>query len=293
MSSVKNNIVVPIDFSEQSLIALNQSYNLARHSNADITMVYVIDEAVFTSMLHIFSDKDKHEELLREGISSKLKTLCSGAKAKSGLDINFRIEKGKIYEQVTSVAEKLNASFIVMGTSGESTLKKKFIGSNSVRVISEAHCPVITIKGKDHNLGCKTIVLPLDLSKETKEKTNECVEIAKFFNSQVKVVSIVNSEDEFLVNRLNRQMDQVVEFISSNDINCTGEFIKDHDISESIIDYSVQVNADLIIIMTQQEEVWTEYFIGTESQKIINGSNIPVCSIRPIERKDTSDSILS
>ncbi len=293
MSQEKRHIIVPIDFSEQSTIALSQTYNLARMSSADITLLHVIDEDLFSSVLHLFSSKEDQEELLRLGIQVKLDKLASDAKLNSGLNFNTRIEKGKIYEVVVRVAEEMNASFIVMGTSGETTIKKKFIGSNAIRVISDAPCPVISIKGKKHRSGCNTILLPLDLSKETKEKVTQCIEIARFFNSTVKVMSVIDIEDEFLVNKLERQMDQVVEFISNHQINCSGEFFKHKDISEGVLAYAEQINADLIIIMTQKELEWKEFFVGTESQQIINNCEIPVCSIRPIQRKDTTEFVIT
>ncbi len=37
-----NKIVVPIDFSEQSLIALEKSYNIAREYHAEITLFQVL-----------------------------------------------------------------------------------------------------------------------------------------------------------------------------------------------------------------------------------------------------------
>lgn len=292
MSTEKRHIIVPIDFSEQSQIALSQTYNLARMSNADITLLHVIDEALFSSVLHLFTAKENQEELLRIGIQTKLDELANDARAKSGLVFKTRIEKGKIYEVVSAVAQEMNAAFIVMGTSGETTLKKKFIGSNAVRVISDAPCPVITIKGKQHHSGCNTIVLPLDLSKETKEKVDKCIEIAKFFGSTVKVMTVLVTHDEFLMNKLVRQMEQVVEIISKHGITCTGEFHNQSDISDGVIAYSEKVNADLIIIMTQKELEWRQFIIGTESQQIINGTEIPVCSIRPIERKDTTEYVV-
>jgi hypothetical protein len=45
--------------------------------------------------------------------------------------------------------------------------------------------------------------------------------------------------------------------------------------------------------MTQKELEWTEYLIGTESQQIINESEIPVCSIRPMVRKDTTEFVIT
>lgn len=292
MCAYQNHIVIPVDFSEQSLIALHQTYNLAQVTLSDITLLHVIDETLFHSMLSIFSDKEEKEATYLADIKARLDKIAKEVKTSTGVQINIRIEKGKIYEIVNAVAEELNAAFIVMGTSGESTLKKKFIGSNSVRVIGEAPCPVITIKGKHHRQGCETIVLPLDLSKETKEKVGKCIEIANFFKSSVKVVTIVDTDDEFLVNKLTRQMDQVLEVLAHNNIKCEGEFYKSNDISDGVLEYSNKVSADLIIIMTQKELDFKDFIIGTESSQIINHSEIPVCSIRPMERKDTTEFVI-
>lgn len=292
MCAYQNHIVIPIDFSEQSLIALNQTYNLARLTKSDITLLHVIDGDMFSAMISIFGDKEEKEKIYREGINVELEKLANEARAKSGLDIKTRIEKGKIYDCVNEVATELEAAFIVMGTSGTPTIKKKVIGSNAVRVIGDAPCPVITIKGKEHSAGCKTIVLPLDLSKETKEKVGKCIEIATFFNSAVKVMSIVNTDDEFFTNKLTRQMNQVLEFLTESGITCTGEFVKDDNIAEGVLNYAEKVKADLIIIMTQQELEFTDYFIGTASAHIINHSEIPVCSIRPMERKDLTEFVI-
>lgn len=293
MSSEKRNIIVPVDFSDQSKIALNQTYNLAKMAHADITLLHVIDEALFKSILHLFKNNDENEALIREEAKTKLEEFANEARAKSGLVFNCRVEKGKIYETVTQVAEELDAMFIVMGTAGESSLKKKFIGSNAVRVIGDAHCPVITIKGQQHRSGCDVILLPLDLSKETKEKVVKCIEIAKFFKSTVKVVTVLTTSDEFLINKMERQMDQVLDFIKDHDVTCVGEFLKGNDISGQVLTHAKMINADLIMIMTQQELEWTEYFIGTESQQIINNSEVPVCSIRPIQRKNMTEFVIS
>lgn len=44
MNTHSNKIIVPIDFSEQSLIALKQSYNLAKIQEAEIVLLYVFEE---------------------------------------------------------------------------------------------------------------------------------------------------------------------------------------------------------------------------------------------------------
>jgi nucleotide-binding universal stress UspA family protein len=105
-------------------------------------------------------------------------------------------------------------------------------------------------------------------------------------------VSVLLTNDEFVVNRLTRQLDQVKKFIEEQGVDCTAEIVRDtkggQSLSESVIDYANKSKGDLIMIMTQQEEDFTDFFIGSSAQGIINESDIPVLSIIPAPKKDTS-----
>jgi len=278
MESSKHHILVPLDFSEQSLIALDQSYNLARHTHAELALLYVIEEEPIAK---IFSTKSKSDKNFEKQVKEKLETIASEINSKEGIKVSTYVSRGKIYEEIVNVAELINSVFIIMGTDGNTGIKKKFIGSNALRVIKDAPCPVISIKGKDHRKGCKNIVLPLDLSKETKEKVSNAIEVARYFDSQIRVVTIMSTSDEFLVKKHQRQLKQVKDFILEKGIKCTSESVKGSNVAEEVLKYSKKVDADLVLIMTQQETDWTDLFIGSQAQQIINGSDIPVMSIRP------------
>lgn len=293
MSLTNSHILIPVDFSDQSLLVLKQSFNIARFSKSDITLIHVIDEATFTSMMSVFSVKSDYEEKFREEVNQKLKKLAQETEKEAAIQVNTLVVHGKIYEEIAKAALELNASFIVMGTNGAVGLKKKFIGSNAYRVIQEAPCPVITIKGRDQHEGCRTIVLPLDVSRETKEKVNKAIELAGFFGSSIKIITISDTDDEFIINKLKRQMSQVLGFIQECGIPCTADFKIGDDIATEVVTFAIANNADLILIMTQQEMIWTDYFLGSAAQEIINNSPIPVLSIRPIERKDMTEFVIS
>ena len=55
MQNYTNQILVPIDFSEQSLIALSQSYNIAKFHNCAITLLHVIDEDLMDKFKSLFN----------------------------------------------------------------------------------------------------------------------------------------------------------------------------------------------------------------------------------------------
>ncbi|MDP1747623.1 MAG: universal stress protein [Bacteroidota bacterium] len=284
-----NKILVPTDFSEQSNIALEQSYTLAREYHAEITLLYVIEDS---GMLVKLFSSEQHEDH-RKNVQYQLDLLAAAVEKKSKITVNTLIAKGVIYEKIAEVADLINATMIIMGTNGGEGLKKRFIGSNALRVARESKIPVITIRGKHHRTGCKNIVLPLDLTKQTREKVSKAIELSKLFNgAAVRVVSVLFTTDEFLVNRLTRQLGQVKAFLEKEGVECTAEIIKsiksNETLAQNILEYATQVDGDLIMIMTQQEVDFTKYFIGSAAQEIIHHSTIPVMSITPIERKDTT-----
>jgi len=281
-------ILVPVDFSEQSVVALEQAVSLSRVFNSEIHVLNVISEEF--SLSKMFDDKDKIQFQKRN--KERLNEFVEEKSAEYGVELRTIQVTGKIYNQIANSADVIDAAFIVMGTSGTSSLKKRFIGSNALRVVRESRKPVITIKGKHHRKGCQNIVLPLDLTKETKEKVAKAVEFAKRFGSIIRVVSVLMTNDEFIVNRLTRQLDQVKKYITDQGVECAAEIVRDtkgnHTLAESIIDYAARTKGDLIMIMTQQEQDFTDYFIGSSAQEVINNSDIPVLSIVPIPKKDTT-----
>lgn len=281
-------ILVPVDYSEQSIIALEQAVNLSKVFDSEIHLLNVINEEF--SLSSLFNEQDKAE--FKKRADAKLKEFIDENSKKFGVNLIPHQVTGKIYNQIAKVADIIDAQFIVMGTAGSSTLKKKFIGSNALRVVRESHKPVITIKGKHHRKGCQNIILPLDLTKETREKVQKAIEFAKRFGSIIRVVSVLLTNDEFVVNRLTRQLDQVKKYIEESGLDCTAEIVRDtngkQSLSDIVIDYANKSKGDLIMIMTQQEEDFTDFFIGSSAQGIIHESEIPVLSIIPTVKKDTS-----
>ncbi len=281
-------ILVPLDFSEQSSIALEQAVNLSKVFDSQLHVLSVIQEDF--SLSRIFGEANNEE--VKERVQVKLNEFVKEKEEAFGVKISTHIAFGSIYEQIAKTATDLDALLIVMGTTGTSTLKKKFIGSNALRVVRESQIPIITIKGKHHRKGCQNIILPLDLTKETKEKVAKAIEFAKRFGSMIRVVSVLMTNDEFIVNRLTRQLDQVKKSIEKSGVNCTAEIVRDtkgsNTLADSIIDYANKSKGDLIMVMTQQELDFTDYFIGSAAQGIINGSEIPVLSITPTRKKDTT-----
>lgn len=286
----KDIILVPIGFTNQSIIALQQAVIVAKYTNSELFLLSVVEMP--TAIQKIFSDYEEKQKQFKEKLRENLLELSLKYCADVS-NVKCIVSSGKIYEKITEVAESVNASLIVMGTDGTpNDIKKKFIGSNANKVVRSAPCPVITIKGKSISNSCEVIALPLDLNKETREKVTHAIKYARLFDSQINVFSVsFNDDDDSIKNKLNRNLSQVKDFISTKGIECKTELVEvptSASFSGSIVSYTEDINADLIMIMTKSEDNLDLNFLGSNARKLINKSDIPVMSIRPSIKKDTS-----
>jgi len=285
MSISASKILVPIGFSDQSMIALGQAFNLAKIKKSEVVLLSVIEEPNVIESL--FLDDKTHE--LQQKVNEKLEEVGESYSEKYGVHVETMVAKGRVYEKIIDVAEMVNANLIVMGTNGTPKgVIKKVIGSNAERVVRLAHCPVITIKGKDHKEGCENIILPLDLEKQTKEKVTTAIEYARYWKSTIRIVSVLLRDKQENKERLLKNLNQVEKFISDAGLDCTSELVesvKDRGLAKAILEYEKKYESDLILIMTRQEDVFSNK-LGTAARKIIYNSEIPVMSIKPHEREN-------
>lgn len=291
----KNVILVPTDFSPKSLLALDQAVVLASKAKSEIMLLYVIhsDNKTFGFISELFTPEENESirQRVEKQIWEKLDKLIESKKY-SGLVIKAMISKGKAYDKINEVAESLNAQQIVIGSnSSDMDQKIGFLGSNTSRLVRSAKVPVVIVSTAISK-EIKTIILPLDLSKQTQQKVAKAIQFARIHNAKIKVVSALTTKDPAVISKLTFQMNNVDKFVSEHYGNCTAEFVYGESKTDTnagmIMKYAQENNGDLIMIMTQQETKLMNLFIGTTAIDIVFNSSIPVYSITPKELTSSS-----
>ncbi|HQV00775.1 MAG TPA: universal stress protein, partial [Bacteroidia bacterium] len=133
----------------------------------------------------------------------------------------------------------------------------------------------------------------LDLSIESRDKVNKAIEIAKYFGSQIHIISLFDTDDEFLKSKLTLQMHSVQQFVLDEGVEVSAKLVSSKDASDTVIAYAQNIDADLIVIIAQSDSEFSGWFLGTEAHDIINNSPIPVLSVRANDRKDLYEYVLS
>jgi nucleotide-binding universal stress UspA family protein len=258
-------ILIPIDFTKQSLFAIKQSYNLAKYTHSKLILLHAVEKGADNS-------------------TEALAKLAKQTEKESSVPTEFMNVEGDIYAQTHKIAAEINATLIIVGL--ESQMKfRNIIGSSASKLIRKAPCPIITIRGNDHRDGCENILLPLDLSSETREKVDAAIQFAQYFGASIRILGVFNPTDAAYENKLLSYSHQVKQFIKSKGISCTNKSIPAEDVAETIVEYGNKIEADLIMIMNKPDLNVSEFFNGTDAQRIVDISNIPVMTIQPVKRE--------
>jgi nucleotide-binding universal stress UspA family protein len=272
-------ILVAIDFSKNSEHALEYAFVFAKKLDLGIHLIWIdnttSDETVTDAI---------EGDLRREKKSYMSNLIKQYEKKLDGKKIQVIFRKGKVYQEIAKAARQIEADMIFAGTHGVSGFEQYWIGSNAYRIVTQAPCPVVTVRS-DYDFGntIKQILLPLDSSLETKQKLPFTCRLAQQFGAKVHLLLMYNTPLNVIRKRIDKIGEEAEKCLKENNMDYVLEKIEADNVAAAILDYSAEKKIDLITIMTDQGTTTANKFLGPYSQQLINNSTVPVLSLRAKE----------
>jgi Universal stress protein UspA and related nucleotide-binding proteins len=280
-------IIVPLDFSDESLTGLNLALMLAKKPGANIQLVNVIGK----------NTGDNKELIEKENQLAKMKfeEILQKCREKGNINcaLNYTIKEGKVFKEIADLADKYDDVLTVLSTHGASGFEELFIGGNAYKITSHSRNPVITVRRSKISSNIDKIVLPLDITFQTREKVPYTVELAKVFGSKIHLLTIRLSNLKSIEKKLHQYAEQVASYLETHKIPYTVEHLHGNNLTDLTLDYSQSVDADLISIMTEQEKSASNLLLGNFAHQMINKAFIPVLSFPNYHLRISAEDIWS
>ena len=187
-----HSILSPIDFSEQSRLALRWAGAFATRFNAQLTVASVVDP-VLAEASRIRSGRDRvkaeTEAALREFVAA---TWREGAPAQTA----FATTVGDAAADIRDMAEAHGAELIAMGTHGLGGLRKWLLGSTTERVLRRTRVPVLAVPPSDESQAgaagqVSHLLAATDFSDASVEALKVAAEGAREFAAAMTVAHVV------------------------------------------------------------------------------------------------------
>lgn len=148
-------ILVPIDFSDCSVEALEYAALVAQRAKASLRLLHVLEPVSYGldfTLLHVA----KREEM-QERLTTRLRELASALQSVH-VTADFQVRGGLPADSILDAARAEPADLIVIGTHGRRGLSRTFWGSVAESVLRKAHCPVLTVRSPKFQPGHRRVL---------------------------------------------------------------------------------------------------------------------------------------
>ncbi len=264
MEISENIILVPYDFTEVAMHAIDHAKSLSRRSNSKICLLHIIK-------------KDVDIESVTEKLNKEKETI----KNRFNVEITTVIKEGNIFKTINEVAEEMKANMIVMGTHGIRGMQK-LTGSWALKVIVGSKIPFFVVQDKPTDTDVKRIVFPVDFKTENKEKLFWADYLSKFLDTKVYLLSS-STKDGVIEPRTKANLVFCKKFLEEKGIDYELSLSEGKgSFSQETINFADNIDAAAVIIMTTRDIAFHDYILGANEQQIIaNSSKVPVMVINP------------
>jgi nucleotide-binding universal stress UspA family protein len=142
-----SRILVPVDLSEGSRGLIDYALQLAKPFNAELEVIHAWEPPQYVAPdLLVAAPGWNSQSLEQVAVDAATKELNGLVKAvESPRPIKHRVVVGEAASTTLRVAEEGKHDLIIMGTHGRRGLPRLLLGSVAQKVVSRAHCPVLTV----------------------------------------------------------------------------------------------------------------------------------------------------
>lgn len=266
-----NRILVPTDFSEEAINSMNLAAQIARKTDAEITLLYVLNYpggSAFDTMMSEYEDPSSNkyvQEVLKDVNETFQKH--SLEKTFKGLQVVKKIQIGNPFTHISDEISQHDTDLVVIGTKGKGNTKSSnVIGSNTEKVVRRAGCPVISVKEEVDLDNLRNIVFPTIFTKESDDLARFLATFAELIEAEVNMV-FINTPAYFRTQHFIEK--SYNEFCERNNVDHFS-FMVYNELTEEkgILHYAADINADMIAMGTHGRRGLAHLFAGSIAEDL-------------------------
>ncbi len=267
-------ILVPVDFSEQSEYASKLAAKIAKKSNSEVHLLHMVELPTGIIDMGAGSNFSIPESMvyLRK-VRDKLLRYKKDFFPKNDT-VKHAIRFQNPYEGIRDYGNKIDADLIVMGSKGHSDFEGILIGSNTEKTVRTSKKPVIIVKKDEEKFKIKDLVFASSFKKGNKEAFDKFLDFAEKYNSRIHLLK-VNTPRKF--ESTQDAKEKINRFIEGCNLpKYTVNVYNDSSIEKGILNFSNDINADMIAMSTHRRSGLSHLFNNSVTKNLSKNSLRPI-----------------
>jgi len=270
-------ILVPTDFSQEAENALKVAAQIAKKHGSEIYLLHMLEipmQEIDTISAHV----EVPEVMFFMKMAHKKFEEIKNSDYLSDITVHDIVKPEASFNSVVDICHEHGADIIIMGSHGASGFKEMFVGSNAEKVVRMSDVPVLVIKNEHDEFSIDDLVFASDFKKDNKETYRQATEFATAFGATIHLL-MVNTAGNFTTTK--KAKERINNFIEDYTFkNYTINIYNDESVEKGILNFSNDIDADLIGISTHGRQGIAHFFNGSISEDLVNHAKRPVITFK-------------
>lgn len=268
-----NTILIPTDFSENARKAVQFAINNFNSNETTFVLLHSYKLSHYGAVVSVDLDDILKDDRVKAMEEEKQWVLDSFP----DVQLKTATYQGMVVDIVSRYTASNDVDLIVMGTKGATGAAEVLLGSNAANVVKSVKDPLILVPESVISKPVKEVLFATDL-KETQafETIQPLRTLLKKIEGRLEIVHIASKDDkQDVMSKEELKLDTVFE-----DIDHKFNFLENQDIESGIIEFSVQINADMIAVVARNYGLLERIFHKSITRKLSMHTTLPLLVLR-------------
>ncbi len=295
-------ILVATDFSAASLEALRYAQALASQFKAILHLIHVVDlRQVDPELAPWGLTAAELEDRLRRRLHATARKAAPPIPAS-----RCHLRTGKAYQMICHEAQRREADLIILATQGIAHVRDVILGSTAQRVVREASCPVLVVRGEKELLPkvktpgkqwpVRNILAPVDFSEQSGLGLDYAVQFSRAAGARLTLMHVISippgsSSPRYVPHDVSAlrarersaarvRMDELVQSMVFGRVPYQ-TLIAEGSAAWAVVEAAQKRKTDLIIISTDGRKGVRRIFLGSTAEQVVRHGPCPVLVVGP------------
>ncbi|PRY07282.1 nucleotide-binding universal stress UspA family protein [Pontibacter ummariensis] len=270
--------LVAIDYSEESIKALELALQLASHTDAQLLLCHVFESSVLVAgvdepVYALPAYATKKEAL------GKLRKFTTLAKKNTpyAVPIRFTVKAGNVVQELLELVSVRDVSMVIIGTRGGYTsYLDKILGTIAETLVQHAPCPVLAVP-KDAVLGqVREIVFATALEPAESDALQVIHQVQRLFAAKLTLLYVDVAGELGQVN-VAIEKNYLLQAFAEEEVAFAQ--ISSASVAEGIEQYSKDHDADLVAFTVADHGIWGDLLHSSVASKMVQRLSVPMLAL--------------
>lgn len=282
MSSSFKSILIPVDFSINTEVAVKQAIELACTNGSTIHLLHVTKPKSFwkvTRFIDQFKSSPNEYYYTRKAMSKLEDWKYAIEESSPHCGVETYVRKGIVCDKIREAAKEIKPQLIIIGKNNTDKYFSLFKSVCPNKLAKSTGYPVLTVMKETLHTKIKIIVVPVG-SFIPQRKIDLVTELAKKYRAAIHLVTI---PDEIVIDASKKSSFLETFRILKNSLTSPIEhhIMEGHNLPKAILEYAECVGADLILVNPGTETKISNLTGKHINDSLTESSKLRVLSIVP------------